>query len=405
MTRTNSSNYRWFILALGMVTYGAIAGAERMCMPVLFKEISADLGLSMVAIGTIWGMDPLAGVFVGLPGGLLADRFGVKRTLVVICLLAGVFGALRGLSDTFAGMAATMFLFGLVAAMVPSIVPKVAAVWFSGRYLGLTSALLNVAWSFGSMTGTMFSATVFSPLLGGWRNVLFLYGAPAVIVGLLWLATGREPDKSELLATSVNEVPFRQALSRVIRIKEVWIIGLITLTQFGSSVGFMGYLPLYLRGIGWTSTSADGAITLLSGVGCAGVIPMVFLSDRFGTRKGVLVFSIIIMSISLGLLSIVDGSAVWMLLIIIGFLRSGLVALFNILIFEMRSVGSTYGGSAIGLTNTIGMFGAFFAPPLGNSLADINLGLPFVFWACLSALALPGLFFIRERGEMNGEAK
>lgn len=171
-----------------MLTYSTVVGVERMCIPVLFKEISLDLGLSMFAIGTIWGMDPLAGVLVGLPGGLLADRFGVKRTLIVICLLCGVFGALRGLSDSFVSMSATMFLFGLVVAMVPSIVPKVTAVWFSGRQLGLTNALINVAWSIGAMTATMFSATVFSPLLGGWRYVLFLFGIPAIIVGLLWLA-------------------------------------------------------------------------------------------------------------------------------------------------------------------------------------------------------------------------
>ena len=381
-----------------MLTYGATAGAERMCIPVLFKEISSDLSLSMVAIGTIWGMDPLAGVFVGLPGGLLADRFGVKRTLIVVCLLCGVFGALRGLSDSFVSMAATMFLFGLVVAMVPSIVPKVTAVWFSGRHLGFSNALISVAWAIGAMTGTMFSATVFSPLLGGWKYVLFLYGAPAIIVGLLWVATGREPDASELPASTLSEVPFRQALSQVIRIKEVWIIGLIMLTQWGANTGFIGYLPLYLRGIGWTPTSADSAITVLTGVSCIGIIPTVFLSDRLGRRKGVLVLSIIIMAISLGLLPIVHGSAVWVLLIIGSIFRNGGSALFNILIFEMKGVGSTYGGTAIGLASTMGMFGAFLAPPLGNSLADVNLGLPFVFWAILSALALPGFFFIKERG-------
>src|SRR3990170_7703281 len=113
MFRKSSPNYRWYILGLTMATYGLITGTSRLAMPVLFKQISDDLGLSVVAIGTIWGMDPLAGVFIGLPGGLLADRFGVKRTLIVICLLCGVFGALRGLSDSFVSMSATMFLFGL----------------------------------------------------------------------------------------------------------------------------------------------------------------------------------------------------------------------------------------------------------------------------------------------------
>jgi sugar phosphate permease len=406
MTGSSRSNYRWYILTLTMLTYSAIVGTERMCMPVLFKKISSDLSLSMVAIGMIWGMDPLAGVFVSLPGGLLADRFGVKRTLIVICILCGVFGGLRGLSDNFVSMAATMFLFGLVVAMVPSIVPKVTAVWFSGRYLGLTNALINVAWSVGAMTGTMFSATVLSTLLGGWRNVLFLYGMPPIIIGLLWLTTGREPDESELPATpTISEVPFRQALSQVVRIKEVWIIGLITMAQWGSNTGLIGYLPLYLRGIGWTPIRADSAMTLLSSVGCVGVILLVFLSDRLGTRKGILALSIIIISISLGLLPIAQGSAVWVLLVIGGFLRSGGTALFYILILEIKGVGSTYGGTALGLVNAMGMFGAFFAPPLGNSLADIHLGFPLVFWALLSALALPGFFFVKERRQMKGELK
>jgi hypothetical protein len=69
----------------------------------------------------------------------------------------------------------------------------------------------------------------------------------------------------------------------------------------------------------------------------------------------------------------------------------------------MKGVGSTYGGTAIGLASSLGMFGAFFAPPLGNSLADINLGLPFIFWAFLSALALPAFFFIKEHPKLKGD--
>lgn len=390
------SNNRWYILLLAMLTYGATAGAQRMCMPVLFKEIAADLGLSTVAIGAIWGMDPLAGVFVGLPGGLLADRFGVKNTLIVLCFLCSVLGALRGLSNNFLSLAGTMFLFGLVVAMVPSVVPKVTAVWFSQRHLSITNALINVAWSIGAMTGTMLSATIFSPLFGSWRYVLLLFGVPSMIVGLLWLWTGKEPVKSELSVTDLKEVSFRQALFHVIRLKEVWLIGLISLTQWGANTGLIGYLPLYLRTIGWTPTLADGAITILIGVSCIGIIPTIYLSDRFGSKIGVLFLSILIMSVSLGLLSIVHGPAIWGLLILVSFFRSGGSALLIVLTIEMKGVGSTYGGTAIGLASTMGMFGAFIAPPLGNSLADVNVGFPFISWAILSVLALPAILVIKE---------
>jgi NNP family nitrate/nitrite transporter-like MFS transporter len=378
-----------------MATYGVVTGSARLCMPVLFKEISDDLGLSIVAIGTVWGMDPLAGVFIGLPGGLLADRFGVKRTLTVCCILAGVFGALRGFSVNFLTIAATMFLFGLMAAAMPSIVPKVTAEWFSGRRLGLANGLLNVAWSIGAMTATMFSATVFSPLLGGWRSVMFLYGVPSALLGLLWLFTAREPDRSELPDTIANRVPFRQAMSHVARMKDVWVIGIIMFTNWGASMGLVGYLPIYLRNIGWTPVSADTAMTLLSGVTSIGVIPMVLLSDRLGTRKGVIFISVASLAASLALLPYVNSLGVWIILVLGGFLRSGSSPLFNVVIFEMEGVGSTYGGTATGLASTIAMLGAFVAPPLGNSLEAINPGLPFVLWAGLAALGLPLLYLVK----------
>lgn len=397
MIRKRNPNYRWYVLAITMLTYGIITGAARLCMPVLFKQISDDLGLSVVAIGTIWGMDPLAGIFIGLPGGLLADRFGVRRTLIVVCILAGIFGALRGLSVNFISMAATMFLFGLTAAATPSIVPKMTAEWFGGRQLGMANAFLNIAWAIGAMTATMLSATIFSPLFGSWRWVMLLYGVPSVILGLLWFTTVRDPDKSELPDAMEIKVPFKEALSRVARMKEVWIIGLITLTNWGASTGFVGYLPLYLRNIGWTPTSADSAITVFSGVTSLGVIPMVLLSDKIGSRKAVVAISVASLALSLGLLPLVNTTGIWVLIIVCGFLRSGGAALFNVMIFEIKGVGSTYGGTATGLANTISMVGAFLAPPLGNSLADINQGYPFFFWSGLAIISLPLVFLIKNR--------
>ena len=396
MTNTQNSNYRWYVLGLAMLAYFFIAGMSRMCMPVLFKEISTDLGLSMVAIGVVWGMDPLAGVLIGLPGGLLADRFGVKRTMVAACIMAGIFGAVRGLSFNFATMATTMFLFGLMAATMPSVVPKVTAVWFQGKGLGLSNALLNIVWGLGSMISTMFSATFLSPLLGGWRSVMFLYGMPCVLLGLLWLITGRDPVSEDGIAKKASSIPFKQSLSSVLKIKPVWIIGLITLTFWGSSIGMIGYLPVYLRDVGWSPLAADSAITVLSGVSIFGAIPVVFIADRFDSRKGVMMMSIVVMTLTLGLLPFMIGAGVWILLVLNGFLRTGLFALLNVMVLENGEVGIAYSGTAVGLVSTFGMIGAFLAPPLGNSLTAFGPGLPFVLWAVLSAMGLPLFLFLKD---------
>jgi predicted MFS family arabinose efflux permease len=291
-----------------------------------------------------------------------------------------------------------MFLFGLMAAVAPSVVPKVTVVWFPGKRLGLATGLLYVAWSFGAVTATLSSATLLSQWLGGWRNVLFFFGAPPLLLGILWWLTGREPQQQEASSAAVTGEPLRTALAKVTRIKEVWIMGVVLLTYWGTNMGFGGYLPLYLRNIGWEPVLADSAMTVFSGIGVFGVIPMVLYSDKIGSRKTVMIFSTIVLALSIGLLPIVSTTGIWILLIIGGLIRIGVTPLATTLIFEIKGVGSTYGGTAIGLTNSLGMLGAFAAAPIGNSFATFSSDMPLFFWSLLGALALPLLFLLKETG-------
>ena len=63
---TNESNYRWYILTLAALTHTLAVAMPVMSLPVLFKEISADLSLNLVQIGTIWGIGSLPGIVTGL---------------------------------------------------------------------------------------------------------------------------------------------------------------------------------------------------------------------------------------------------------------------------------------------------------------------------------------------------
>jgi hypothetical protein len=103
------------------------------------------------------------------------------------------------------------------------------------------------------------------------------------------------------------------------------------------------------------------------------------------------------MTVTLALIPLVNTAGLWVLIIVGGLLRSGGGALFYVVVLEVEGVGSTYGGTATGLANTISMVGAFLAPPIGNSLADINPGYPFFFWSALAAAALPLIFLVKNR--------
>ncbi len=396
--KSNGSNYRWYILTLIALTSALVFAMPTMCMPVLFKEISKDLNLSLVQIGTVWGTIPLSGAFVVLIGGLLADRFGAKRMLTAGCFLTGLAGLLRGLSDNFFTLSATMFLYGLVMTVVAPGMIKACSVWFSGRRLGLANGVLSMSMGMGFMVGSMISATILSPLLGSWRNVLFLYGAVSVAISFLWLLSRSAPSNVYSSTDSTNTVPLRQSLSQLVRNKRMWIIGLIVLGQISCVQGMLGYLPVYLEDIGWTPASASGALTTFHAASTIATVPIALLSDRLGSRKVVLFTTALMTVIGVGLLSVTTGAGVWAAVVIAGLVRDGFMAVQTTMIIETKGVGPVYAGTAIGLVHTISRLGECVSPPIGNSLAGINLRLPFVFWAALAAAALSGFYFLKDTG-------
>ena len=397
MTDSPGSNYKWYILSLGAATHIFVLSMSWMCMPVLFKEISDDLGLNLVQVGMVWGMMGLAGMLTALFAGLFGDRYGTRKTLTIICLLLGITGALRGLSENFIQLAVFMFLFGLFSVSVSLAVHKSAGEWFQGRQLGLANGVLAMGIGVGITLASMFSATVFSPLLGGWRNLMFVYGAISVIAGIFWFQTRRSPANVEV-ASSRETVSFRQSLAHVVHLKGVWLLGVVNICVLGCRTGLVGYLPLYLRNIGWEALQADGALAALSAASVLGVIPLSLLSDRIGLRKVIITPAIIMIIIGVGLLSVFSGVLVWPLVILVGIAVESLAAILITMVMETAGSGGTYAGTALGLCTTLGLLGNFFAPPVGNRLAVINPGYAFLFWSGIALVGLIVSFFVRETG-------
>jgi len=385
------------VLTLTALTFTFAVAMPQICMTVLFKEISGDLGLSLVELGVIWGIPALAGLSIVFIGGLLADRYGAKRVMTIACLLGGLVGAMRGISGDFTSLALTTFFFGLSIWVIPASMFKTTATWFSGRQLVVANGIVSTGAALGFTVGAMISATILSPLLGGWRNVLFLYGGISIIFGLLWLLTVKEPARLGL-ASSGGNAPLRQAISHVFSIKSIWFLGLTLLGYAGCIQGMIGYLPTYLRDSGWTIASADGTLAAFNGVSTLGAIPLALLADKLGLKKMVLFPVLLITIVGVALLSVANNAMVWVLMIMVGLSRDGFFAISFTMSTETVGIGVVYAGTAVGLVQTILNVGSLSSPPLGNSLADTNPGLPFIFWAAFGLLAFVAFCFVKETG-------
>ncbi len=392
------SKYGWSIITLGGLTNLFAIGVPLMCMPVLFKEITKELNLSLVQIGLAWGAGGLASMFMSPFGGLIGDRFGTKRTIMISCILIGFIGAGRGLSVNFPGLATTMFLYGVLQNTTVLNIHKTSGVWFTGRKVVIANGIVSAGIAMGMFMGALVSDTIISPFLGGWRNVLFAYGGVSVFMGTLWSLTRSEPVRYEEEQPQGRPL-FHQAVQRVIHEKKVWLFGLAHFCYIGCMMGTMGYLSLYLRGIGWSPAGADGALAALNGAGMLGAIPASMISARFGLREGFIIMVFITTMISLALIPLFHGPMIWPLAILTGVLRDGYFAVLMTMVIETRGIGPAHAGTAMGIIFSFGNLGAFISAPLGNSMAVTRPELAFIFWAALAGVSLLIFSFVREKGK------
>jgi MFS family permease len=392
-THVQSESYKWLVLTISTFTFTFVVAIPQMSLPVLFDEISTELGLSLVQVGWIWGAGSVLGILVGLIGGPVGDRFGPRRTLSVACLLMGIAGAARGLSNDFTMLALTTLITGFAQWSIPMNVHKTCGVWFSKEQLGMANGVVAVGMALGFLLGALLAATVFSPIFGGWRNVLFVYGAVAILFSMFWWFS---QEKAEVEGQQSNQmITFRKAIGHVMRLRNVWILCIATAGVSGCVNGMLGFLPLYLRDLGWGPAIADRTLASFHAVSMLFAIPIALLSDRVGSRRGVLMAAALLIGIGTGLIGFTSGVLISVAVLIAGISRDGFMAITMTAIIEEKGIGARFAGSAIGLNMSVMGIAGVFAPPVGNWLAGFGTGLPFLFWASLVLLGFMGYLFMR----------
>ena len=373
-----NDGYKWYILALVVLTNMLVVAMPAMGMSVLAKEISQDLSLNIVQVGIVWGIGSMPAIFTSLLGGSIGDKLGPKHVLVAGSLIAGLLGAARGFASSYHALLVVVIILGGLIPFVSMNGIKIVGQCFPSSQLGLANGLISMGMALGFLLGSMLSATVFSPFLGGWRNVLIFYGVAGALFFIPWAFVREIPLAHH---KSGQTLSLRVVIWKVVRNKNVWLLGLTFFGIGGAIQSILGYLPLYLRNIGWSPIHADGVLTAFHTASMIFVMPIALWSDRMKSRKGLLLLTALSVMLGTGLLSVADGNWVWAAVLMAGFVRDGFMAILLTMIIEADGVGPAYAGTALGFVMALSGIANTVAPPLGNSLAAISASTPFLFWA------------------------
>ncbi len=386
---------KWLVLFLGALTNAIAVAFPSMGLSVMLPEISTDLNMNLVQAGMVWGISAVPLIVSSLFAGSLSDRFGPKRVMLVNIIFIGLLGALRGLATSYHFLLFAVLASSLLAPLVTISNLKNARIWFTNRQLGFASGVLSLGMAGGFFMSAIISASVLSPWLGGWRNVFFLYSGLALLFIAPWLFVPSSPAGYHH-ADAESHPSFFASVGYVARLRNIWLLGIGALFAGGGIQGVIGYLPLYLHGIGWSEASAAGVVGAFNAASMLCVLPVTLLSDRLNSRKKLTIFTAFLTASGVAMLIFAQGAWIWGSAAVAGLLRDSFMALFLAMVIEFSGSNHQYSGTATGFAMVLYGIGTLIAPPLGNSLANGGIGLPFVFWTVSILLGCLLISFTKE---------
>lgn len=233
--------------------------------------IAQDFHLSATQKGLMVAAPLLGGAIFRVVVGLLADRFGPKRTgigcliVLLVPLLWGWLGA-----EGFPEVLAMGVLLGVAGASFAVALP-LASRWYPPESQGVAMGIAGAGNS-----GTVI-AVLLAPHLAehvGWHGVFGLALLPVLATLAVFALLARE------VSDLPSPVPLRRTL-RILQEPDLWWFGVFYILTFGGFVGLASYLAIFFHDQYGVDPVMAGNLTALCALAGSGFRPVGgFLADR-----------------------------------------------------------------------------------------------------------------------------
>lgn len=336
---------------------------------VITQELSQDLGLNAVSLGTMAAFYYYAYTPMQLPAGFLFDRFGPRRLLTVAVFACAMGALLFATTSNVAVASMGRFLMGGGSAF--SFIGTLVLVsrWFPARYFAFLTGLVELMSCVGAIIGEKPLAMAVAHW--GWRHTILGLSIIGVILGLLiWLIVRDSPEvvSKGTRFQSTSQKTFKQSFKQVAQNNQTWFIALYSFMVWAPITAFAALwgVPFLVSAYGLSTGAAASAATMIwiaIGLGC----PLLgWWSDKVNRRKKPLKFAAL-----LGILGLVPLLyiphlplvLVYVCLFLFGLAASGQSLAFGVV---KDNNHTSVAGTAIGINNMATVAGgALFQPAIG----------------------------------------
>ena len=375
---------RWAVL--GLLCFARVSmGLHFQSVAVVAPLLIESLGLTYAQLGVLIGLYTVPGIFLSLPGGLLAARFGDRAVVLGALGLLTVGGVLFANSGSFAAVLLARLIVGAGGVILSVQLTKITTDWFAGKEISTALGLLLAMWPLGlavalATLGKLATTT-------SWRTAVYATSAYAALSLLLVAVLYREPR----LGGGETRRPARWTISR----RELGLLTLCGLSWMFLNAGFivfMSFAPTLLMDRGRSLPEAGFLLSWASLVSI-GSIPLAgYVVDRTRRADLLIVAGSVASAAVIFLFAAGEPALLWILLfgVVLGAPVPVVALPSEVLRPESRSTG-------FGVWQTVYHVGMAVVPPLAGFLLDVTRSAraPLVFAGVLWLLIIPPLVAFR----------
>ena len=212
--------------------------------------------------------------------GLMADRYGRKRPLMISIIFYSVVEALSGFAPNYSIFLLLRFLYGIGMGGEWGVGASLVMESASAKRRGFLSGLLQEGYAFGFLLAALAYYTVFPHF--GWRAMFFIGGLPA----LLTLFIRSKVQESE--AWKASRSPDWKEYGQAIRKNWKLFLYLVLLMSMMNCIshGTQDLYPTFLQQQRHFTPHKTAIITMISMVGAIfGGLVFGYLSDKWGRKR------------------------------------------------------------------------------------------------------------------------
>jgi MFS family permease len=365
-------------------------------LPLALATITAYFHLSSGAAGLLATVTLVVSAVGGVLAGMLADRIGRVRTLMITVGTYAVFTVLCGFAPTYPVLLVLRGLQGLGFGGEWAIGAVLVAEYALPRFRGRTVGFVQASWAVGWGLAVVVYTVVFSlaePAVA-WR-ILFVTGA---LPGLLLLFLRRrvtDAPVTRAAAQASTRGSFRAILRGGLG-RTTFFAALLATGVQGGYYTLATWLPTYLKTARHLSVvNTGGYLAFVISGAFLGYVTGGYLTDLLGRKRTFALFAVLSAALILSYTHIPDGAPLVVLLLgfPLGFASSAIFSGFGAFLAELYPTALR--GTGQGFTYNFGRaVGAFFPTAVGFLAGSWGIGAAMAFGAVgygIAVIALLGL--------------